>query len=128
MSKSETIYQIAIDAGLPDNVTVTYHRGGRVWYVQHPIPMGTSAEIGNPSTIIGNYDSVQAARDRLPTDARNFWQQYGRALALVDGDLTSLTRDEARLLVDALRGGVSAAPHEDYKQMVSEGIVKTAPQ
>ncbi|MEL6526665.1 MAG: hypothetical protein AAFQ07_13245, partial [Chloroflexota bacterium] len=73
MSKTEQIHQIAVDAGLPENITVTYHRGARRWYIEHPIPLGASTRIGNQSTIIADYASIEEAQTQLPHVAEQFW-------------------------------------------------------
>lgn len=127
MSKSDTIREIAIDAGLPEAIEVQYSKQGKRWYLTHPIAMGDAARAGTPYTIIADYGSVQDARDHLPDDAARFWQQYGQVLALVGGDVTTLTRDEARFLL-ALAKAPTPAPPGTHQQLVGWGVVDAAPQ
>ncbi|MEL6309630.1 MAG: hypothetical protein AAFQ52_15925 [Chloroflexota bacterium] len=128
MSKTEQIHKIALDAGLPEDITVTYHRGARRWYIEHPIPLGTSARIGNSSTIIADYASIEEAQAQLPDVAEQFWTSYQRVFRFLASDLSGLTADEYKLLHTLSKARSSSVPKGSYRQLYSEGIINASVQ
>lgn len=119
MSKTDTIRALALDAGLPDAVTVTYHRAARKWFVEYPVALGTDATLRHRTTIVGSYESVQDAQERLPGDAQGFYSSYGRVLRMLAGDMSELTALER----DLLQTAPITAPAGTFAQLANEGII-----
>ena len=116
MSKTDAVHEIAVDAGLPHAVRVTYHRAARRWYVEYPVT-------ARHSLIIGHYDSVQDARQRLPAAAG----KYKWLLDVLGGAVDQLTGPEAGLLLRASTR--FSAPYDaEYQRLIDQELVQTAPQ
>ena len=129
MSKAVQIHKLAIAAGLPDDITVTFHRGARKWYIEYPVPLGDFAAMGSHSTVIAGYESVESAETDLPETAQQFNADYARVLSALSGDLTGFTADETSLLVNASRTRKGAsAPSGQYRNLDNEGLVIVSPQ
>lgn len=129
MSKTKALQQLAIEAGLPDNIIVTYHRASRTWYIEYPLPLGTSAAAGNQSTIIANYKGLGEAKEHLAADATLFDQNYRRILGVMAGSVELLSAKEAQLLLHVnSKNGLSTSRDKDYRQLIEEGVIQVSPQ
>lgn len=129
MSKTTVIRQLALETGLPEDIRVTYHRAGKRWYVQYPVPLGADAVLGHDTTLVAHYASVPEAREQLPEDVARFYTQYGRILAVINGEVERLSRKEAKLLLQANRSEGLTLPFDpDYRQLIEEGAIETVAQ